>query len=69
MITRNSLLVQQPEQKWVDAYDWLFIVTQTALNNGSTGVNKVCIDLMPIWERFDNGERTDELHTLMMGVK
>jgi hypothetical protein len=69
MITRNILLAKQPEQKWIDAYDWLFMVTQNALDNGSAGVNKVCVQLMPIWDRFDDGERTDELYKLMMETK
>lgn len=61
--------MQQPPQKWINAYEHLYKVTGEKMHGGSLGINSFVFDILPLWERFDGGERSEELYNEIMGVR
>jgi len=61
MIKRELLIEQGTEQKWLEAYDHLFNQSHIAMHNGLMGISKFVHYFLPLWDRFDAGERTENL--------
>lgn len=68
MIKRELLIEQSTDQKWMDAYDHLFGQSNLAMHSGSMGISKFVQEFLPLWDRFDGGERTEELFEAMMSA-
>lgn len=55
-------------KEWVDAGVALVELTNYHLSNGSTGIAAFCEKVLPVWNRYNAGERTDELLRLIQSI-
>ena len=62
---------QQPltEADWLFAYDHLNMVMAECLYAGTYGVTVYHINLMPLYDRYNSGERTQELYDAITELK
>ena len=55
-------------QDWIDAGTSLAELTRMHLSNGSSGIAEYCKTVLPVWNRYNTGERTDELLRLIHSI-
>ncbi|MDP1675685.1 MAG: hypothetical protein Q8L88_02375 [Bacteroidota bacterium] len=65
----NNYQLTITNEEWSAAENHILKVMIDLMNKGSYGIAQYCEKVLPIRQRFNNGERTGELYKLMMKAK
>jgi hypothetical protein len=65
----NNYQLTITNEQWIAAEDHLQKVMVDLMNKGSFGIAQYCEKVLPLRQRYRDGERTNELHKLMMEAK